>query len=56
MTVYFPELHCFDILCNSCIMVCPLVRGDIPRALASGLSPVQLDKLGWLVVLGLKAL
>ena len=26
--------------------VCPLVRGDNPRALASGLSPVQADKHG----------
>ena len=25
------------------IMVCPPVRGDNPRALASGLSPVQVD-------------
>ena len=25
-------------------MVCPPVRGDNPRALASGLSPVQVDK------------
>ena len=25
-------------------MVCPPVRGDNPRALASGLSPVQADK------------
>ena len=26
-------------------MVCPPVRGDNPRALASGLSPVQMDEL-----------
>ena len=25
-------------------MVCPPIRGDDPRALASGLSPVQADK------------
>ena len=25
-------------------MVCPTVRGDNPRALASGLSPVHVDK------------
>ena len=31
--------------CNSYTMVCPSVRGDNPRALASGLSPVQTDKL-----------
>ena len=27
-------------------MVCPPVRGDNPRALASGLSPVQVDSHG----------
>ena len=31
-------------VCNSYIMGCPPVRGDIPRALASGLSYVQADK------------
>ena len=30
-------------LCNSYIMGCPPVRGDNPRALASGLSYVQVD-------------
>ena len=30
----------------SCIMGCPPVRGDNPRALASGLSYVQVDKHG----------
>ena len=30
-------------LCNNYTMVCPSVRGDTPRALASGLSPVQAD-------------
>ena len=29
---------------NSSTMVCPSVRGDYPRALASGLSPVQAEK------------
>ena len=29
---------------NSYTTVCPPVRGDNPRALASGLSPVQADK------------
>ena len=29
---------------NSYTMICPSVRGDNPRALASGLSPVQADK------------
>ena len=27
-------------------MVCPPVRGDNPRALASGLSPIQVDSHG----------
>ena len=31
-------------LCYSYNMVCPPVRGDNPRALASGLFPVQMDK------------
>ena len=31
-------------LCNSYTMACPPVRGDNPRALASGLSYVQVDK------------
>ena len=30
--------------CNSYTMGCPPVRGDNPRALASGLSYVQVDK------------
>ena len=33
-------------LSNSYTMGCPPVRGDNPRALASGLSYVQLDKHG----------
>ena len=33
------------VICNSDTMVCPHVRGDNPRALASGLSYVQVDKL-----------
>ena len=32
------------VLSNSYTMVCPPVRGDNPRALASGLSPVQADE------------
>ena len=32
------------LLCNSYTMVCPPVRGDNPRALASALSPVHADK------------
>ena len=34
------------ILSNSYTMGCPPVRGDNPRALASGLSYVQVDKHG----------
>ena len=30
--------------CNSLTTVCPPVQGDNPRALASGLFPVQVDK------------
>ena len=37
------EKHC---LCNSYTMGCPHVRGDNPRALAGGLSYVQVDKHG----------
>ena len=33
-------------ICNSYTMGCPPVRGDNPRALASGLSYVQVDKHG----------
>ena len=34
------------LLSNSYAMSCPPVRGDNPRALASGLSYVQVDKQG----------
>ena len=37
---------CLTNLRNSYIMGCPPVRGDNPRALASGLSYVQVDKHG----------
>ena len=38
---------CMDeYLCNSYTMECLPVRGDNPRALASGLSYVQVDKHG----------
>ena len=33
-------------ICNSYTMGCPPVRGNNPRALASGLSYVQVDKHG----------
>ena len=35
-----------DVLCNGYTMGCPPVRGDNPRAIASGLSYVQVDKHG----------
>ena len=38
------------ILSNSYTMGCPPVRGDNPRALASGLSYVQVDKHGITIV------
>ena len=36
----------FGFLRDSYTMGCPLVRGDNPRALASGLSHEQVDKRG----------
>ena len=41
----FCDWHAGNI-CNSSTMGCPLVRGDNPRAIASGLSYVQVDKHG----------
>ena len=38
--------HLRVLICNSYTMGCPPVRGDNPRALASGLSYVQVDKRG----------
>ena len=35
---------------NSHIMACPPVRGDNPRALASGLSYIQVDNKGLLIL------
>ena len=45
-------LSCASIclLCSSYTMGCPPVRGDNPRALASGLSYVQVDKHGITIV------
>ena len=37
-------------ICNSYTMDCPPVRGDNPRALASGLSYVQVDKHGITII------
>ena len=36
-------VHCIRVICNGYTMACPPVRGDNPRALASGLSYVQVD-------------
>ena len=41
-----PETQIKIRLSNSYTMGCPPVRGDNPRALASGLSYVQVDKHG----------
>ena len=41
--LYFPTLH-NDEICISYTMLYPPVRGDNPRALASGLSYVQVKK------------
>ena len=50
MQLYYS--HSIKILClsNSYIMGCPPVRGDNPRALASGLSYVQADKHGIIIL------
>ena len=37
---------CMHIVCNRYTMGCPPLRGDNPRALASGLSYVHVDKHG----------
>ena len=46
----FPHLHCKNWseakISNSYTIACPPVRGDNPRALASGLSYEQVDKHG----------
>ena len=39
------------LLCNSYTFVCPPVREDNPRALASGLSYVQVDKHGTCIII-----
>ena len=39
-------INLFGRICNSYTMGCPPVRGDNPRALASGLSYGQVDKHG----------
>ena len=44
LVYYVP--NSFSCLCNSYTMGCPTVRGDNLRALASGLSYVQVDKHG----------
>ena len=44
-----PTLH-FTGNSYTCTMACPPVRGDNPRALASGLSYVQVNKHGITIV------
>ena len=39
-------MHFLFQACNSYTMCCPPVRGDNPRALASGVSYVQMDQHG----------
>ena len=55
LKIMFGRCYCINLLnihqnlrviCNSYTMGCPPVRGDNPRALASGLSYVQVDKHG----------
>ena len=43
MHIWVKIYHVVLALCNSYTMGCPPVRGDNPRALASGLSYVQVD-------------
>ena len=42
----FSSIGLYDRISNSYTMGCPPVRGDNPRALASGLSYVQVGKHG----------
>ena len=42
----------YTLTCNSYNMGCPTVRGDNPRALASGLSYVQVDNHGITILNG----
>ena len=44
MNKFLCNLACTWMTSNSYTMGCPPVRGDNPRALASGLSYVQVDK------------
>ena len=44
--LFSPAPRCEHGIRNSYTMACPPVRGDNPRALASGLSYVQVDKHG----------
>ena len=47
-------MKCEKSTSNSYTMGCPPVRGDNPRALASGLSYVQVDKHGITILTGFK--
>ena len=44
--IYQCDTRLGECICNSYTMGCPSVRRDNPRALASGLSYVQVDKHG----------
>ena len=48
MQSFYPDYTI--ILSTSCTTGCPPVRGDNPRALASGLSYVQVDKHGIIIL------
>ena len=50
MIVVFEARPYVHVLRNSYTMGCPPVRGDNPRALASGLSYVQVDKHGIIIL------
>ena len=44
--VHIAQLRELGAICNSYIIACPPVHGNNPRALASGLSYVQVDNHG----------
>ena len=46
---FLTTFHTLFGTCNSYTMDCPPVRGDNPRALASGLSYVQVGKHGIII-------
>ena len=46
LMLFLKYINLEKLICNSYTMGCSPVRGDNPRALASGLSYVQVDKHG----------